>query len=307
MAVLIPTHGRPTLLERTIDSVLACTPPPDREVRLIVVENGGRNGAEEVLRSKGSWIRPEYRYHEQGNKSAALNAVLGEVDDCLLVFFDDDVRVDPMVLCHYAQAAGDSRSGAFFGGGFLIDYEERPPQWMVEYLPPSARGWRPAPDAYQGLARGLAFLGFNWAAFSSDLRAVGGFDPRFGPGGTSGGTGQERAMQVALRDAGIPPRYVYDALVWHHVPRDRCSARWALGRAYRNAITVGHEMSIDPAVCRVAGVPRYLIRTAAELALRAAGAWLHAGAEERFKRTNELMVMLGTIKGIRTRWKGSAS
>jgi hypothetical protein len=57
----------------------------------------------------------------------------------------------------------------------------------------------------------------------------------------------------------------------------------------------------------MAGVPRYLIRTAAELALRATGAWLHAAAEERFKRTNELMVTLGTIKGIRARWKGSAS
>lgn len=52
MVVLIPTHGRPTLLERTVDSVLACAPPADRTVRLIVVENGGRLGAEALLAGK---------------------------------------------------------------------------------------------------------------------------------------------------------------------------------------------------------------------------------------------------------------
>jgi GT2 family glycosyltransferase len=301
LVVLIPTHGRPTLLERTIDSVLACAQPVDRPVRLIVVENGGRHGAEDLLASKGTWVKPEYRYHERPNKSEALNSVLGELGDCLIVFFDDDIRVVPEILVHYAQAAGSDRAGTFYGGGVKIDYEALPPDWLLKYLPTSAKGWHPPPDPAAGIAPRMAFLGFNWAAFSADLVAAGGFDNRFGPGGLTGGTGQERGMQIALRDAGVRSHYVHDAVVWHYVPQSRCNPKWALGRSYRHGITLGHEMEVAAGRATLAGVPQELLVKAMLRSGHVLRAWLRGGPEARFARMSELVEVIGRIRGLRER------
>jgi GT2 family glycosyltransferase len=83
------------------------------------------------------------------------------------------------------------------------------------------------------------FLGFNWAAFAEDLHAVGGFDYRKGPGSPTKSVGQETDMQERLLQAGRHGRYVPGAMVWHYVPRSRCSPDWALERAYRIGVQWG--------------------------------------------------------------------
>jgi hypothetical protein len=307
LVVVIPTHGRPTLLGRTLDSVLACTPPPGRQVRLIVVENGPKSGAEKLVAGVAAWLRPEYRHVPTANKSAALNAVVRELGDSLVVFFDDDIRVDPSILCHYAEAAGSTRNGRFYGGAVLVDYEAQatPPDWLLAYLPVSAQGWRPDAGTYRGVSDKLAFLGCNWAAFSSDLREAGAFDARFGPGGTSGGTGQERAMQIALRERGAIPQYLPDALTWHYVPRSRCSPRWALDRTYRNAIRAGHDLAFAPDTPQVAAVPIQLAMRALRLGWTVARHWIGDDAPARHRRLDALMHALGHIKGMRAQRRAS--
>ncbi|MCP5288021.1 MAG: glycosyltransferase [Burkholderiaceae bacterium] len=308
IVAVIPTHGRPMLLGRTLDSVLACTAPPGRAVRLIVAENGPRAGAEALVASKSSsWLTPEYRHSAAANKSAALNAVLQELPDCLMLLFDDDIRVEPSILCRYAEASGTARGGYFYGGGVLVDYEAQaePPPWLLAYLPVSAQGWQPSAGEYRGVTDQLAFLGCNWAAFASDVRAAGGFDHRFGPGGTSGGTGQERAMQIRLRERGVMPRYLPHALVWHYVPQSRCSPRWALDRTYRNAIRAGHELRVEPGTARIAGVPWPLARRALHQGWSVARHWIGDDAPSRHRRLDTLMGTLGRIKGIRERRGGA--
>lgn len=179
--VVIPTHGRPTLLGRTIDSILACDAPPARQVQLIVVENGPKSDAEQVVAPKASWLTPEYRHVATASKSAALNSVLHELDECLMIFFDDDIRVEPTILQEHSVAACVSSSGGFFGGGMPV-HEEPPSEWLLNYLTFSARGWHSDAAFDAGLGGGLAFLGCSWSSLASDLRAVGGSDRRFGPG-----------------------------------------------------------------------------------------------------------------------------
>jgi hypothetical protein len=268
---------------------------------LIVVENGGKFGIEALLARKGTWLFPEYFYHPHGNKSGALNSVLQELGDCLVVFFDDDIRVDAEILCHYSRAAGEARTGTFFGGAVLVDYERMPPAWLLNHLPVSARGWQPASAAYAGVVGRLAFLGCNWAAFAADLKAVGGFDRRVGPGGTSGGTGQERAMQIVLCDAGIAPHYLSNAVVWHYVPRSRCSVGWSLQRAYRNAIRVGLESDSWDEGPTIAGLPRHLIARAMHEGVAVLRHCLRDSPERRYRRVAALLGTIGNMRGARRR------
>lgn len=252
LSIVIPTHRRNDLLRRTIDSLSKADLPIELRQTLIL-ENGGRFGADRVVAGAPASLKARYVYFEQGNKSAALNHALTLVQDDLLVFFDDDVRVGGETLRAYADVAR-AAAHQFYGGPVGCDYDQPPPPWVD--LPRSAIGW----EWDQNTANGKQpeFLGFNWAAFADHIRACGGFDPRVGPGGTTGARGQETLMQSRLRANGYVARYVSDAVVWHYVPEDRCSEKWALRRAYQNGFTFGLELRDETP--RFLETPRWMIR-----------------------------------------------
>ncbi|MEO0559481.1 MAG: glycosyltransferase family A protein [Bacteroidota bacterium] len=229
LIVVVPTHGRPTLLRRTLESVARCDAPASY-IGCIVVENGTEAGAEALVEAL-SPDYPEaffrYLYHPRANKSDALNAALKHVaDGTLCVFLDDDVRFDSSLLQCYHDAVARAGAAAYFGGPVSCDYEAPPPSWLIPSLPHSARG-------YELDDRGTMtdeYLGFNWAAFSHDIRGAGGFNPDVGPGSPTGARGQETDMQRRLRVRDVNPADVACARVWHYVPRNRSTVTWFLGR-----------------------------------------------------------------------------
>jgi glycosyltransferase involved in cell wall biosynthesis len=301
MYVTIATRGRAGLLDRTLRSLAACQRPPSFS-GTIVVENGDQQGAERVVRDAPACLKAVYTFHPEGNKSAALNAVLQPLGDDLVVFLDDDVLVGESLLTAYAAAAGEARRGVFLGGPVFADYETAPPDWIVDYLPPSARGWSLAPDT--PVVTAPIFLGANWAAFVPDLRAAGGFDPALGPGASTGSVGQERSMQARLLRRGVSGKYVPDAEVWHWVPKERCSTNWAFRRIYRAGIRRGLDARMHEAV-HVLGFPRWALRRAAERSLRALLCSLHPSDKVRADALRECLLSLGYLKGSRlTRGSG---
>ncbi|GAB5536486.1 MAG: hypothetical protein Rubg2KO_27350 [Rubricoccaceae bacterium] len=229
LLVVVPTHGRPTLLRRTLESVAQCDVPASY-IGCTVVENGTKAGAEDVVGAL-SKDHPEtslrYLYHPQANKSEALNAALTHVaDGTLCVFLDDDVRFGASLLQCYHEAAARAGDTAYFGGPVSCDYEHEPPSWLIPSLPHSARGY--SLDDRGTMAD--EYLGFNWAAFSHHIRSAGGFNPDVGPGSPTGARGQETDMQKRLRSQGVAPVDVDCARVWHYVPRNRSTVTWFLGR-----------------------------------------------------------------------------
>jgi glycosyltransferase involved in cell wall biosynthesis len=238
ITVVIPTHGRAELLGRTLDSLVVCERPANY-VSTIVIENGSRGGAEQTTSRFAESLNARYIHLEVGNKSAALNHVLNELRGHFLFLTDDDVRFDPQTLVAYARAAV-AGPGTYFGGPTEVDYECRPAEWLIAYLPTSARGFRWTGTSDKVDRSGM--MGFNWAAFADDLLRAGGFDINRGPGAASGSTGQEGEMQKRLLQHGVKGQYVPDALVWHYVPAERCDADWLIGRAHRHGVSRGIEM-----------------------------------------------------------------
>jgi len=230
LTIILPTHGRPTLLERTLDSIAQCE-LPSAYGELIVVENGSRVGAEQIVRQLPERLNARYMHRERGNKSYALNEALETAADGLIVFFDDDVCVEPKTLVAYSEAAEKYGPRHFFGGPVRVDYERRPPGWLRSQLPLSEVGYDVDKDTGKNF-----YLGFNWAAFTHDINRLGGFDPRFGPGATTGATGQEADMQQRLFGDGCTSLNVEDAVVFHYVPEDHCTLYRVIERKYRLGI-----------------------------------------------------------------------
>ena len=300
MTVLIPTHGRPTLLKRTLESLQACT-LPDSFYELVVIENGSHAGAEQVVAELPEALKARYMHRKRGNKSYALNEALETIEDGLVIFFDDDVRVGPNVLQTYAENARGVRKGVFFGGPADVDYEHPPPLWLKEYLPPSVTGWGLGGKQEQNEFK--HFLGFNWAAFVEDLRSLDGFSENFGPGTPQ--TGQETDMQQRLLGAGVEQQFVPGAIVWHYVPKERCTPRWALHRHYRNGMTEGALRHYNSPMFM--GIPKWTIRETGRSLYMAARDILRGTRVAAFSSAVNICRYLGVIRGVHQRVNHTAA
>jgi glycosyltransferase involved in cell wall biosynthesis len=293
--VILATRGREELLERTLASLAQCRIPEGFRGTL-VVENGARGHAERVVRQAAAILAGRYSFEPIGNKSRALNAALKQIDEGLVVFLDDDVRVGPDLLEMYARAGRRVGPGHFLGGPIAPDYEEPPPSWLVEFLPPSAKGWTPD-DHSDFETTAPFFMGCNWAAFAEDLHRVGGFSEHFGPGSLTGSVGQESQMQRRLAAAGVVATYVPEVLVHHWVPRDRCSREFGLDRAYREGIRRGllRQKGLDSFT---AGYPIVLVKRAIEHWLRWQIQRLGSDRRARFAAEFKYRRQKGVIKGV---------
>ena len=238
--IVLATAGqRPQLLETTLHS-LSSAAKPAGYAGLWLIENGPTAEAATLAGQFEAALGCRYRHCPEPNKSRALNVALDEIDAGLIFFVDDDVRLAEEALLAYADAAGHFGRGHFFGGPTAAAYEGSPPPWLIRFLPPSARGLSHPPRTVRPLRwKQSPFLGFNWAAFSEDIRIAGRFDPAVGPGSPTGARGQETDMQQRLHRAGCRPVYVPSACAWHHVPQAHCTTDWLLQRSYHHGLTEG--------------------------------------------------------------------
>ncbi len=288
--VVIATAGRSSLLGRTLDTLIACK-KPDSYKRTIVVENGPRGIAERLVRGRRDLLAAEYVHYSEANKSGALNHVLQRLDDGLVVFFDDDVRVHPEALTAY-DAAARQHEQSFFGGPVDVDYEVPPADWLKEYLPGSAKGW--------GL-RGIEnenhpwFIGLNWAAPVKNLKVAGGFDITRGPG-TLVSVGDEVEMQRRLVDGGCKRVFLPDARAWHYVPTKRCSPKWALKRKYRHGLAFG--LNYDNPGRKLLGVHRWMWHRLYTLGIDLYKQGLRRDWRGAYQAAYELMGQIGIMRGL---------
>jgi GT2 family glycosyltransferase len=105
-SVVIPTFGRRTLLEDTLGTLYACEPPPDE---ILIVDGHPQKSAKEVaIRFAGGPDPPELRYltSEPGStkqRNIGIDAAIGDI----VVFFDDDVIVEPNMFAVLGGTYGD--------------------------------------------------------------------------------------------------------------------------------------------------------------------------------------------------------
>lgn len=251
MNVLIATSGRSQLLARTLQSLSQCIRAKSFK-GAIVIENGQPGFAEEICKADYHGMSVKYIWSPIPGKNAALNLALNRLpNDRLAIFSDDDIRFGPRYLLAYEQAAINRPKGLFFGGPFGVEYEEAPQDWLLSYLPLSAKGWNPAGSSFN--PQRTWFIGFNWAASVQDIKSVGLLNSDIGPGSGSNSTGDEVAMQKKLYRYGFHSCFIPEAMVWHYVPACRCSPQWALQRAYRDGIARGEFVSKHRGVRLIVG------------------------------------------------------
>lgn len=297
ISVVIPTYNRSGELVETLQSLVGVLSPGEWEV--IVVDNNSTDDTPAVLGALRDQLPLPLRVlHERTQgRSAALNAGITAARGDLIVMTDDDIRVDPRWLLETAAAA-EQHGCAYVGGRVL-------PHWPSVVRP----DWLSMASARQRAVLGLTdygadplplgdhpALGCNVAARREVFAQVGLFDNNIG---RKAGTllGQEvREWGIRVRRAGLRGMYAPRSVVYHVVPADRLTRRYFYRWFYWHGIsravlytTLGLDMEspereeLDlPRVPHVAGVPRYLYRTAATALGRAAAARLRGDSTRAF-------------------------
>lgn len=237
LVVVIPTAFRNQLLRRTLQSLSECEIPKSLD-EVVIVENGDKGDAERFCDELKGRLPIRYLHVEIANKSVALNTAFESLKGKLAIMFDDDVRFETGILMAFESAAKRRHEfppKSFFAGLVLADYEDKPAEALHPYLPGSVMGWTlgneevvfDQPDA----------LGANLAVFADDVLALSGFSTELGPGTAS--RGQESDMQSRLLNEGGKGVFLPDAVLWHYVPKERCTEEWALKRQLQMGVMQG--------------------------------------------------------------------
>jgi GT2 family glycosyltransferase len=197
VSVVVPTVGRPGLLERCLRSVLACDPPADE---VVVVD---QSGGQEVAALVATLAAPGLRHVPCDGRGTAraMNRGLDAVRHDTVLVTHDDCTVEPGWVEVAARHAGMHPGG-------IITGRVLPPDGSP-YVPSTKADLRP--QDFTGMVTSGVLYPANMAASRRGIQEIGGFDER-------------RSLLVAedndlcyrwLAD-GRTLRYEPELVVWHH-------------------------------------------------------------------------------------------
>lgn len=232
-AIVIPTYNRNDLLKRLLQSIVDAI-RPETLVGIWVVENGVKSGSDGVVDAFKDKLNVYYLYEDLAGPSFARNKGIIDSNADFLILFDDDIRIDINTLIAYENAFLKYGEDFFYGGPLHIDYEFKPEDWLLKYLPWSAQGGDLG-DVEKLVSEPL-FLGANFAISRKLFDKCGKFDSHC-PVGQTGLLGEETRLQQRFLESGAKGIYLPNAVVWHYVPSERCSEEWALDRQFRHGLT----------------------------------------------------------------------
>ena len=293
-AIVVVTHNRPDGL-KTLLSDLAASKAPERIRELLVIDNGdSTSGGERICQDAQLPYPIRYFHQTSPKKSRALNFGLAWTTCPFIIFFDDDVRIEPEAVSAYMEAAERYGHQHHFAGRIVADVVEPPPSWLIPYLPSSARGFDYGTTESE-IPQPI-IVGSNWAAFRHDILAAGGFPEYLGPGADYISAGEETVLQMRLLAAGSRGVYLPKATVHHLVPATGNTYEFALHRRHllgRATTLAEHVESGKPAPKYP---PLWMFRRLVELYLRRLR---ETEPEARIETDASLAELKGRMSGYR--------
>jgi len=296
VTVLICTHNRAALLERTLASLNAAARPANSSVEILVVANActDRTAAllDAYLAAPDSATRLPLRWVHEVNpgKSNALNRAISMLDGDVVAFVDDDHRVDDGYLQGVCRAALAYPDTTLFCGRILPDWDGAEPVWVHDTgpyriyplpIPRSDLGPEPRALSMEGPLPG----GGNLFLRRSVFERVGGFSAELGPHGHDLGGGEDVDFVARCLKRGETLQYVPWVTQYHYVDSGRLRFSYLMRKSFqrsRSGIRVGLPAATP--------IPRYLWR-------KLAGYLMLGLFSLSWKRTRFYLIRLAAVVG----------
>lgn len=287
ITVILCTYNRCGDLADALESIAASQIASSIGWEVLVVDNNStdqtRSTVEDFCRRNPERFR--YVFEPTPGKSHALNTGVENASGDVLVFVDDDVKVEPTWLQNLTAGLLRDRRWAGAGGRTLPAQEFRPPAWVPKEF---EKDWGGIVFAQFDLGDQAGELdrapyGTNMAFRKSVFEKHGGFRVDLGPAPGSQIRNEDTELGRRVLAAGERLRYEPSAVVYHPVPDGRVTQGYFLSWWFDYGRARVREFGVAPDVF---GIPRDYLRLARStiemplLALR----WLLAmrSQEKRF-------------------------
>jgi len=223
LSLIIPTHNRSERLIAALESVIR-QDLPAADWECVVVSN---NSTDDTVARFGDFAA---RYPglnlrlvtEDGpGVSYARNRGIAETSAPLLVFIDDDERINPGFLRAYADFFDAHPDAVVAGGRIIAEYVTGRPAWLSKYTEMPIANPMDFGDAVRPFPAGRVPGGGNMAFRRSAALRYGGFDPSLGRVGRMLIGGEENDFFERLMRGGETCWHVPGAVMWHIIPPEK--------------------------------------------------------------------------------------
>lgn len=246
--ILICTHDRADLLERTLESLNRAKAAATADWEIVVAANACQDSTVDRLRAYQERTGTEsipLRYFEVAapGKSNALNETIPRLKATAVAFVDDDHRVDEAYLAEIEVALRSHPEKELFCGRILPDWDGREPEWVHDQ-----NDYRiyplPVPRFDQGdqpttLIPGTATPGGgNLFMRTSVFTRVGEFFTDLGPIGHNLGGAEDIEWVKRAQARGIDIFYVPSVIQYHYVDATRLRLSYLLKKAYERSSSI---------------------------------------------------------------------
>ena len=316
LTILISSHNRAGLLDRTLRYLNEARRPRDWSVDTLVAANACTDGTHTLLdlyacaasdsATQRGRLPLRWVAEPRMGKSHALNCAIPLLNSERVAFVDDDHRVDGGYLESICRAAQAYPEADILCGRILPDWNGSEPAWIHDNGPyriyplPIPRydlGDSPLASPHETTTPGGGNLVLRTALFDR----VGDFSTVYGPVGRGLGGAEDHEWVLRAIAAGARLQYVPDIVQYHYVDPMRLKLGYLVRKAYERSASA----------VRLGGtgngkglVPAYMIRKAGEYSL---AVLTSVGPQERRFHLVRLAASLGEINGyVRARMDESA-
>jgi len=263
LEVIICTHNRAALLERTLRFLDQAERPAGWNVSVLAVANACSDGTQALLEARsgdGRGLPLRWAAEARPGKSYALNHAIEVTTGDLVAFVDDDHRVDGRYLSEIGRAAEAYPEATIFCGRILPDWDGSEPVWVHDRgpyaiyplpIPRYDQGAEPRPYGPEMSVPGGGNLALRRGVFDR----VGGFSLELGPHGHDLGGGEDSDFVLRALAAGERLQYVPGVLQYHYVDLERLRLGYLIRKAYQRSRSVTQVRAAG-----ATGVPLYLVR-----------------------------------------------
>ena len=225
VSFIVCTRDRAAVLEACIGSIrAACRAHPAFAAELVVVDNGSRDDTAQYLSTMAATSdMPLTAIHApRPGLAAARNAGLSRAHGRVLVFVDDDCRLDRNYLIDLERHYASGEKWLIRGGRVEIG--------DARDLPFTIKRCEKRERLTPAVHPGGFVLGCNMTMHRDVAARIGPFDERFGAGGAMR-SAEDTDYLVRAILAGMPVEYVPDMTIFHHHGR---RDRAAIDRLHRD-------------------------------------------------------------------------
>ncbi|HIN82557.1 MAG TPA: glycosyltransferase [Chromatiales bacterium] len=296
ISIVICTHDRATVLEKSLSCLLSCDPPSHTAVELLVVANACQDDTLQMLdalqQSNASNFVIRVLVEPRPGKSRALNLAIQQSTAPVLCFVDDDQHVEVEFIQTVIRALGHSPDYGIICGFLMPEWDGTEADWVHEqgqyYIPIRAiPEYNKGPDIREIKPDEQQPSGGNITLRRSLLdRMPMHFDVDVGPQGRTLEGGEDHDFLLRARQQGGKIIYHPAIRQWHIVQHERLKTAYMLKKAF-------HRSYVSFQLHRAHRIKPYMIRSLLSHTLKCLFSFGH---NRRFYYMIRIAAVSGEIK-----------